>query len=262
MTAEIGALLRKPVDDLVDPGKRLWGFGGVHGGLTLALLTAAMGERAPGALLQSSTARYHRPLYREFRVEVSPVRSGRTLSSLAGRATTGQGVHVDASATFGSPGRASWPVVSPAAPAAPRPADCEVFTIPPEFVAISTAMEIRAVGPNRPYSGGADAELTAWIRLVEDSEPPDAHRLILLMDGLAPSYSAVLPELLPIPTVEFTVRPGAGLARAESPWVLLHARTHQAGADGWLDERIDAWGPDGDHLGSARQLRLVTDRRR
>lgn len=257
-----GVLLREPVGALVEPGEHLWGFGGVHGGLTLALLTAAMGEQAPGALLQSSTARYHRPLHGGFRVEVSPVRSGRTLSSLAGRATTEQGVHVDASATFGSPGRASWPVVSPTVPAVPRPEDCEVFTIPPGFVAISTSMEIRAVGPDRPYAGGTEAELTAWIRLVEDSEPPDAHRLILLMDGLAPSYSAVLREMLPIPTVELTVRPGAGLARAESPWVLLHARTHQAGADGWIDERIDAWGPDGDHLGSARQLRLVTGRPR
>jgi hypothetical protein len=118
-------------------------------------------------------------------------------------------------------------------------------------------MEIRPVGPNRPYTGGAEPELTAWIRLLEDDEPPDVHRLILLMDGLAPSYAAVLTELVPLPTVEFTVGPAAGLKRAASPWVLLRARTHQAGADGWVDEGIDAWGPDGDHLGSARQVRLV-----
>ncbi|MFC6561097.1 hypothetical protein [Nonomuraea cavernae] len=112
-------------------------------------------------------------------------------------------------------------------------------------------------GTNRPYAGGAEPELTAWIRLLEDDEPPDVHRLALLMDGLAPSYAAVLSELALLPTVEFAVGPAIGLLRTASPWVLLRARTHRASADGWVDEGIDAWGPDGDHLGSARQLRLV-----
>ncbi|MEV0592743.1 thioesterase family protein [Nonomuraea cavernae] len=253
-----GALLRAaPLDDLIETGAHLRGFGGVHGGLTLALLTTAMAERAPGALLQNVTARYLRPLGGEFRIEVPEERTGRTMTALAARAVTEKGVHVDASAIFAAPRRASWPPVTPSAPAAPPPEDCEVFTIPPEFVAISTSMEIRPVGPNRPYAGGAEPELTAWIRLLEDDEPPDVHRLTLLLDGLAPSYAAVLSELALLPTVEFAVRPAIGLQRTASPWVLLRARTHRASADGWVDEGIDAWGPDGDHLGSARQLRLV-----
>jgi hypothetical protein len=39
--------------------------------------------------------------------------------------------------------------------------------------------------------------------------------------------------------------------------VLLHARTRAASGDGWIDEEIHAWGPDGTHLGSAQQLRLI-----
>lgn len=39
-----GVLLRRQAGALVEPGGHLWGFGGVHGGLTLALLAAAMGE--------------------------------------------------------------------------------------------------------------------------------------------------------------------------------------------------------------------------
>ncbi|MGN9846461.1 thioesterase family protein [Nonomuraea sp. H19] len=254
-----GALLRAaPLDEPIETGSHLRGFGGVHGGLALALLTTAMAERAPATLLQRVTARYLRPLGDEFRIEVSTERSGRTMTALAARAMTQKDVHVDATAIFATPQPASWPTVAPPAPAAPPPEQCEVFTIPPGFVPISTSMEIRPVGPNRPYTGGAEPELTAWIRLLEDDEPPDVHRLIPLMDGLAPSYTAVLPELVLLPTVEFAVRPAAaGLKRAASPWVLLRARTHQAGADGWVDEGIDAWGPDGDHLGSARQTRLV-----
>lgn len=77
------------------------------------------------------------------------------------------------------------------------------------------------------------------------------------MDALAPSFAAVLAELRMVPTVELSVRPGDGLARASSPWVLLSARTLSATADGWVDERIDGWGVDGAHLGGAQQLRLV-----
>jgi NAD(P)-dependent dehydrogenase (short-subunit alcohol dehydrogenase family) len=99
--------------------------------------------------------------------------------------------------------------------------------------------------------------LTAWVRLREDDHPPGTRRLILLMDALAPSYAAILSTLVPIPTVELTIRPNQNLARASSPWVLLHAQTRAASADGWIDEEIQAWGPDGAHLGSAQQLRLM-----
>ncbi|ETA02674.1 hypothetical protein ThrDRAFT_01246 [Frankia casuarinae] len=34
------------------------------------------------------------------------------------------------------------------------------------------------VGPNRPYGGGAEPTLTAWIRLREDDHPPDTNRLM------------------------------------------------------------------------------------
>jgi hypothetical protein len=118
-------------------------------------------------------------------------------------------------------------------------------------------MQIRPVGPNRPYAGGSEPELTAWIRLVEDDQPPDLLRFVLLLDGLAPSYAVMLTSLALIPTVELTVRPAAALATVTSPWVLLRARTRAAGADGWSDEEIQAWGPDGGYLGSAQQLRMI-----
>jgi hypothetical protein len=67
----------------------------------------------------------------------------------------------------------------------------------------------------------------------------------------------VLTDLQLVPTLELTVRPGAGLPQAASPWVLLHARTHSADPGGWIDEHIDAWDVKGVHLGSANQLRIV-----
>lgn len=250
-------LLSRPVSGDITAGAHLQGFGGLHGGLTLALMTSAMQGSVPDIPLVSATARFHRPIGDDFRVETSIVRSGRSLSMVGARAMTAKGIHVDGQAVFGALKPASWRTFAPVAPVAPPPEDCEIFTIPPEFVAISTYMEIRPVGPSRPYSGGSEPELIAWIRMVEDERPPDALRFVYLMDSLAPSYAAVLSTLALVPTVELTVRPGGNLARADSPWMLLRARTRTASADGWVDEEIDAWGPDGTHLGSAQQLRVV-----
>ena len=252
-----GALLRQVPPATISPDHELWGFGGLHGGLALALLASAMRRDAPGgSRLRSATARFHRPLSGPFRIETEVLRSGK-VTTLAARADTDGVPHADASAIFGVDRPDCCPPLAPAAPPAPSPADCEEFRIPPEFVPIASFLEIRPVGPNRPYAGGAEPELTAWMRLAEDDEPPDAYRLITLMDALAPSYAAVLTELQLIPTVELTVRLGQGVPQAASPWILLNARTTWAGADGWLEEHIDAWNPGGGYLGSAHQLRVV-----
>jgi acyl-CoA thioesterase len=258
-----GAFLRQPTDGPIRPGSHLWGFGGLNGGLALGLLIAAMQEHVPDAQLHSATGHFLRPINAEVKIETSVLRSGR-VSMLSARAISAEGIHVDAAAIFGTagpiPSSAALSPVAPAAPPAPRPQDCEIFTVPPEFVAVTGFLEIRPVGPNRPYAGGTEPELTAWIRLLEDEVPPDAHRLAFLMDALAPSYSAVLSRLSPIPTVELTVRPSGNPEPATSPWILLRATTRSVGADGWIDEQIDVWDLGGVHRGSAQQLRLLRGR--
>lgn len=252
-----GALLGQPASAQHRLGRDLWGFGGVHGGLLLALMTASMRALAPGIPLRSATARFHRALTDEFRIDGSTVRTGRRITTLSAVAVAGADIHAEATGVFAVARPAAWPVLAPTAPVAPPPGDCDVFTVPPEFVPISTSLQIRPVGPHRPYTGGPAPELTAWVRLLEDDLPPDLLRLILILDALAPSYAAVLDTLALIPTVELTVRPSDSLAAAASPWVLLHARTRVANHDGWVDEEIHAWDGNGLFLGSAHQLRLM-----
>lgn len=260
MLVSPGALLRRPTARVIDPGRHLRGFGGLHGGLTLALLATAMRRQAPpGSQLRTATTRLHHPLTTSFEIETAVERTGPT-AALAAHARQDGVIHATATGVFGATRPAFAPAFSPSPPAAPPISDCERFVVPPDFVPISAFMEIRPVGPNRPYAGGHQPELTAWIRLLEDDEPPDAHRLMLLMDALAPSYAAVLTDLRLIPTVELSVRPSPALEEANSPWILLHAASRWASDDGWLQEDIDAWTPDGVHLGSATQLRLVRRR--
>jgi len=258
----IAAILGASVSsDRFTIGPALWGFGGVHGGLALALLTAAMRDRARGRILRHVSAQFKRPLRDELEIDVSEDGSGKTASWLSARAMAKGSAAVTASAVFAAAGSADAAPVSPPMPSVPPPADCPVFTIPPEFVPFARRTEVRPVGTARPFIGAAEPELTAWLRLVDDDLPLDEIRLMVLMDSLPPSYAAVLHAPVPIPTVMYSVTPGAGLATAASPWILLRARTGVASRDGWLDERLDAWGPDGQHLAAGEQLRIIATRR-
>lgn len=250
-------LVARPTGVRFDLDHDLWGFGGLHGGLVLALLTNAMHERVPGASLRGVTGRFHRPLREPFAVEVTEVRSGRTVRSLSARAIAGGATtHVSATATFSRPLARSAADVAPPAPAAPPPETCEQFFVPTEFVPFARHTEIRPVGADRPFTGGDTPELMAWLRLVGDDAVVDAARLVVLMDSLAPSYAALLTTPVVIPTVELSVWPATGLASASSLWILLRARTRSA-QEGWIDEQLDAWAQDGRYLGSGHQLRLV-----
>jgi acyl-CoA thioesterase len=252
VTSEPGALIE------LDPS--WWGFGGLHGGLTLGLLMAAMRERAQGRVLQQVSGQFRRALREPFTINVAEPSAGKAVSWLNAEATEGSRVAISAHAVFTVPGQEREPAISPKMPDVPPPSQCPVFTVPPAFVPFSRHTEIRPASRARPFGGAREPELIAWLRLVDDEAPPDEARLIVLMDALAPSYAAVSRTPVAMPTVTFTVTPGNGLSAASSPWVLLRARTDAVRRDGWLLERLDAWTPDGLHLGSAEQLRVVMDR--
>ena len=254
--------LRGPAPLDIDPAPELWGFGGLHGGLTLALMLRATLSDGGERRVRSVTGQFLRSVREPAVIEVDPAGAGRTLSTVTARMRTAKGVTTTMTAVLSAPTSAPDPAppITVPAPDAPPPEACEVFTIPPEFVPFARHTEIRPVGTARPYTAGPTAELTAWIRLVDDDEPPDDARLVVLLDSLAPSYAAVLSALAPIPTIELSVRPTPALDRAESPWVLVRARTNVAGESGWIDESLDAWGPDGAHLAHGSQLRLLAAR--
>lgn len=254
-TASVRDLLASPVPELA-PARELWGFNGLHGGLTLALLASGMQQAVDERRLTSVSGQFHRALRDLFEVRADVVRSGRTVTGASAAAVAGGVVHATATALFAPHERRTPPAVAPAMPAAPPPEQCEPFVIPPEFVPVAAQTQVRPVGAARPFAAGPDAELVAWVRLLEDDRQPGPLQLLFLLDALAPSYAAVLSDAVAIPTLELSVQLTHAPVRNLSPWILLRARTTSA-AGAWVTEDLDAWAEDGTHVATGRQVRIV-----
>ena len=234
------------------------GFNGLHGGLAVAMLVRQMRALVPDdRQLISVTARFIRPLIWPIVVDADLVRNGTAVTIACATASSESGTSVDANATFGIGATRNIPVFSPAMPTeiAPR-ASAPVVAIPPEFIPISQKMEIRGATKALPYSGRADPVLCGWIRLTDDV-PANDERITILIDSLAPSYTAVLTELKAVPTVEMSVQLSAGAADTTFDWVLVRARTTSADTRGFVRETIDMWTEGGVYLASCTQLRIM-----
>lgn len=232
------------------------GFGGLHGGIGVAIatrhLTAAVDDDTKP--LRSLHARFRRPIRGSLHVAEPQHSPGRLVDTASTTIETGGRPALTVDATFGRPTLrvSSHP---PDVPLVLGPDQCDEFELPTEFVPFGQFVEIRPTTTARPFGAASEPRLQAWIRLRDDA-PVDVSRFIVLIDALAPSAAASLSDLVAIPTVELTVRPAPNLAAATSPWILLDT-VSVVSADGWVHETLTAWDPDGDHLGSATQLRVM-----
>ncbi len=234
------------------------GFDGLHGGLAVAMLVRQMRELVPREReLIGVTARFIRPLVWPIVVDADLVKSGTTLTIACATASSQSGTSVEANATFGTGTVRDRPVFAPEMPSGIATRSEAVPFIPPaEFIPISRRMEIRAATGELPYSGSTSPVLCGWVRLI-DEVPSNEERISILIDCLAPSYTAVLSELRAVPTVEMSVQLSAAAARAEFDWVLVRARTTSADSRGFVREEIDMWTEGGQHLASCAQLRII-----
>ena len=206
--------------------------------------------------LRSVSAQLLRPIDGPVRFDTEVLKRGRSVVVATGTGRQDGVAHVTATAVFGNPGR------GPATPAPPMPwsppiDDLAPFHVPTDWLPFTAHTEVRPVGDARPFAAGDTAELVAWVRLTDDDRPVDEARLIVLLDCLAPAVAAVLPTMTPVPTIELGVQLAAVARSATSPWVLVRCRTDLGADDGWCTDRLDAWAPDGAHLASAHQVRLV-----
>jgi acyl-CoA thioesterase len=232
-----------------------WGFGGLHGGLALSLVASSMRRNAPEHSLRSITGQFHRPIRETFAIESRVVRSGRTTAAMEATGAGPDGICVTAMAIFGSDQEHGVPVYAPDPPDVPRPDSLPTLEAIADKIPVLSQVELRPVGEVRPYVGAAEPSMMAWMRVKGREAPVDPCSVLFFLDALPPSYTAVLTEPRPAPTLEFSAHVTSSVPT--SRWVLVRSRTVRASEGGWLTESIDAWDPEGAHLGSAQQLRLA-----
>ena len=258
MTVSIAEFLQASERIETSDQEALNGFNGLHGGLAVAMLVRQMRTLVPDDReLVAVTARFIRPLAWPIVVDADVVRNGSTVTIASATASSQSGTSVEATATYGIGSARNIPVFAPEMPVGiVNRSQATVFAIPPEFVPISRRMEIRAATKELPYSGSADPILCGWVRLT-DEVPANDERITILIDSLAPSYTALLTDFKAVPTVEMSVHLAAGVADSTFDWVLIRARTTSADARGFVRETIDMWTEGGRHLASCTQLRIV-----
>ncbi|WP_233213579.1 acyl-CoA thioesterase [Mycobacterium hubeiense] len=237
------------------------GFSGLHGGLAVAKLVHQMRAVVPAtAELVAVTARFIRPLVWPIVVDADVVKQGATItiaSATASTATLSAGTSVEATATYGNGTASDAPTFAPEMPTdIVGRHDAPPLDFPSEFVPIFERMEIRPATDELPYSGSARPVLCGWVRL-RDDVPVNDERIPILIDSLAPSYTAILSELKAVPTVEMSIQLAAGAADAAFDWALVRAETTSADSRGFVQETIDMWTEAGRHLASCTQLRIV-----
>lgn len=258
MTATIAAFLddTERIDAADQPTFN--GFNGVHGGLAVALLVRRMRALVPAdRRLAAVTARFVRPLTWPIDVDATVLRTGSALTVARASAGSGSGTSVEATAIFGAKTRQDIPLVAPDMPTGIVGwRDAETFEFPTAFVPIAARMEIKPATGGLPYSGSADPVFSAWLRL-RDDVPVSDERITILVDSLAPSYTAVLREFKAVPTIEMSLQLSAATDEAADDWVLIRARTDTADAHGFVRETIDLWTEAGRHIAGCTQLRIV-----
>jgi hypothetical protein len=234
------------------------GFNGLHGGLAIATLVHQMRTLVSvDRQLVSVSGRFIRPLTWPIVVDADVVRAGGILTMASATASSASGTSVEANATFSAGATQASPVFAPQMPTGiVGRSSATVVEIPPEFIPISQRMEIRAATPALPYSGSANPVLCGWIRLT-DEVPATEERITILIDSLAPSYTALLTDLRAVPTVEMSIHLSADAPHTTFDWVLVRAGTTSADAHGFVRETINMWTEGGLHLASCTQLRIV-----
>lgn len=235
-----------------------WGFGGLHGGVALSLVASAARVSVPSQVLRSITGQFHRPIRDTFAIDSQVIRSGRSAGAVQATGSAPAGICLTATAIFGSDQEPGSPVYAPRPPDVPGP---DSFPTLPGLteVPVLSQVDVRPIGSIQPYAGASEPTMMAWMRVKGLDGPVDPCSVVFFLDALPPSYTAVLTQRRPVPTLEFSAHLSS--SDSTSPWVLVRSRTIRVSEGGWVTESIDAWDPEGAHLGSAQQLRLAVTAR-
>jgi acyl-CoA thioesterase len=230
-------------------------WSGMHGGVVVGALARAAAEvtgRVPGAV----TAHLHHIVAPGTAgITVAEASAGRTVSSVSARLHQGE-TRATASVLLALPGNDDttfWQSGRRDLSGLPAPDDIGRLGAFDEVTPMARHLDIRPLGLSRPFGGGDQPVLTAWVRLRPAADYQPAVPAVLL-DALAPSLYAVLAMPVMVPTVEFTVHYSP--VQPSGEWFFIEQRTTWSTGSFCVDE-AELRTPDGTLVAQSRQLRRI-----
>ena len=233
--------------------RRWWIVRGPNGGIVAAKLVRAMETElgAPERQLRSLTVHYPAaPPEGEAEVEVTVERSGRSMSTVSARLTTGDRLLALALGAFSTAYDGAAVAYDDGAMPAVQPPD--PMPEPRDDAPMPFARQWRmapALGEHGKASTGG------WMA-PREPRPVDAALVVALADAWVPA-PFVMTDGQPFaaPTIDLTVHIRAALPRPPEP-VLGEFRSRLA-RDGFFEEDGRLWAPDGTLIAHSRQLALA-----
>ena len=234
-----------------------WNIGqNPNGGYLLAPLQRAMQQASGQPDPLTVTTHYLRPGGAgDARIEVEPVRLGRTISTMRGRLVQDGRTRLEALAAFTDLGDAGGVVELEAEPPdVPAPDECPPRTVLAQGVdlPIMRRVDVR-IHPDHVLGGsGRDPVIIGWIRLA-DGRPTDAAALSLFADAFPPPLFAMVGRIGWVPTIELTVQVRR---RPLDGWILGRFETTDASGNRTIEDG-QLWDSSGALVAVSRQVGLV-----
>lgn len=234
---------------------------GPNGGYLAALVARGMTDVIDEAerALRSITVHYlSRPAFDDVEIEVTTLRTGRSLSTMRAEMTQNGKTIATALAAFSKP----WPTKDEwQLPLSPHAHD---EGIDHDSLGLSMRPPVARNWDGVPivdapfFSGEGSPRVAQWIRATKP-RPLDALELVAICDAVPPAGFPAMKERSAMPTVDLTVHIRAALPLTPAPTdprVYAECVTHHI-ADGFADEDCHVWSADGRLLAQSRQLAIT-----
>lgn len=239
---------------VVDAG---WAQGrGAYGGLVTAMLVRAVEADAPrGQALRTITTTFLAPATEgPATIRTEALRAGRNVSSFRASLSRDEQVLATCLATVAREREGALLHRARPRPEAPPP---EAVSDGPEehyIPAFARRFEFRQTHGPRPFSGGPEARVAGWCRLVEEGVALDAALASAILDAWPPAAVGVSPAWCPVASVDLTYHFLSPFPLAIGrEWLFYDAAAgHVAG--GLADEHATLWREDGTPVATSRQL--------
>ena len=232
-----------------------------YGGLTAALcLHAARELTGETRALRSAMISFVGPSVEDFTLRAEPLRSGKTISSIASNLYSAGTPATQTVLSFADlRDDSTLDVPAPAAPNVDVPESG--VEIPPNmigtvFPSFIQMFEFHPIGGVLPFSGGDATEITWWVRHRDPASHTGEAALVCIADVLPPAALVQLTAPTPMSSATWMTNFLQSSPTTDDGWWLLQVRARHA-SGGFSSQEMTIWNTRGECVVTGSQMVIV-----